>query len=116
MKIKDGAIIAGLDLRMRKALIAADRIWKEYGQELTITCGLDGEHSAGSYHYYGLAVDCRIWNFTNEQLLMIIRDLKEELGPPYDIVLEKTHIHIEYDIGKDKSFYAVLLKALGIPK
>ena len=63
MKIKPGAVLAGLDIHMRPALIIADAVWKEYGQELMVTEGLGGEHSSGSLHYYGYAVDLRTHYF-----------------------------------------------------
>ena len=100
MKIKEGANIQGLDIRMRSALIAADRIWKICGQELVITCGLDGEHSAGSLHYYGLAVDCRTRYFNQTDKKKVVIDLMDKIGHNFDIITHKTHIHIEYDKAK----------------
>lgn len=98
IKIKEGASIVGLKIEMRPALIEADKIWNAYGQPLTITCGLDGEHSAGSLHYYGYAVDLRIRDFTEIQKQTAWANLKSKLGVAYDVVLHKTHIHVEYDI------------------
>ena len=102
MKIKKGANIQGLDIRMRPALIAADRIWAKYGQELVITSGLDGEHSSGSLHYYGLAVDMRIYYFTATQLLDVTHELKEAIGNEFDVIVESTHIHVECDLLQSK--------------
>ena len=97
MKIKEGANIQGISFKMRKVLKAADKIWKDYGKELVITCGMDGEHSAGSLHYYGLAVDLRT-NYFDEALQETVRqELQNELGIEYDVVLHTTHIHAEYD-------------------
>lgn len=103
MKLKNGVILAGLDIRMRPALIAADKIWKKYGQELVITAGLDGAHSAGSLHYYGRALDMRINYYDKDGVLqqfnkvMAADELDHELGPDFDVVLHTTHIHVEYD-------------------
>jgi len=97
MKIKKTANIQGLDIRIRPALISADRIWKEYGQELVIVSGLDSTHSAGSLHYYGLAVDFRTRYFTKIKHRFIARDLKNSLPGNFDVILEKDHIHVEYD-------------------
>lgn len=98
MKIKKGAVLAGLDIRMRPVLLTLDKVYRKYGQEVVITCGLDGEHGAGSYHYYGLAVDSRINYFTEEVLASVVKDLKEALKSPYQVVLESNHIHIELDL------------------
>lgn len=107
MRIKSGASIQGLDIRMRPVLIAADAVWKHHGQELVVTAGLDGEHSAGSLHYYGRAVDFRTNYFDPNVVPQVVDDLREELKrvlawskqphTDYDVVLEKTHIHVEYD-------------------
>ena len=78
---------------MRPALKAADKIWKKQSRELVITSGLEGSHSAGSLHYYGLAVDLRL----PPDLVRATRELAAELGSQFDVILEKHHIHVEYD-------------------
>jgi len=97
MKIKEDAVLAGLDMKMRKALIAADEIWTAGDQELVVTAGLDGEHSAGSLHYYGLALDFRTRYFTPEVKQAVAKRLREVLGRDYDVIEHSTHIHVEYD-------------------
>ena len=98
MKIKEGASLIGLKLEMRPVLIEADAIWRELGQELVITSGTDGEHSAGSLHYYGYAVDLRIRYFTQEEKYKAFSELVSALEfDGYDIYLHDTHIHVEYD-------------------
>ena len=99
MKIKEGASLQGLNVTMRPVLIEAERIWKHYGQELVVTCGTDGEHSAGSMHYYGYALDFRTRDFTSIQKDTAHANLMSKLGLAYDVVLHKTHMHIEYKIG-----------------
>ena len=97
MKLKEGVNIQGLDIRMRTVLIAAEKLWEIYGHELVITSGLEGEHSAGSLHYYGLAVDFRTNYFSREVLGKISHLLRIELGRCFDVILYETHIHVEYD-------------------
>lgn len=99
MILKDGVILAGLNIKMRPALIALEKVYKRLGRSegVTITSGLDGVHSAGSLHYYGLAVDGRTHYFTEEEIDRAVAQLKNELGNNYDVVKESTHIHIEYD-------------------
>lgn len=65
--------------------------------ELVITSGTDGKHMIGSKHYNGEALDLRISNLTITQRDLVRTKLKQRLGVNYDIVLEKDHIHIEYD-------------------
>lgn len=65
MQIKSGVVMSGLRLCMRPVLIFADEIWRKHDQELVITSALDGVHSAGSFHYYGFAVDFRTRYFSD---------------------------------------------------
>lgn len=101
MKIKEGASLQGLDLKMRPVLIEADKIWINVGdEELVVTSGTDGCHSAGSLHYYGLALDLRTRYFDEETKLEVFNDLRKILwqySDKYDVVLHKSHIHVEYD-------------------
>jgi len=88
---------------MRPVLIEAEKIWDDLGQELTVTAGTDGEHSAGSLHYYGYAIDLRTRYFTQEEKFQAYCSLAEALEHMgFDIYLHDTHIHVEYqDIIKD---------------
>jgi hypothetical protein len=94
----NGATIVGLDIRMRPALIEAGKIYESFGHPLTITCGLNGEHSPGSFHPFGRAIDLRTNFFTEEERRLVVTSLREALRPlGFDVVIHATHIHIEYD-------------------
>lgn len=79
------------------------KVYESLGLELTITSVCDGEHKAGSKHYSGLAFDCRTWrNEKGDQMSIASKAflrslLKKALGEDWDVVIEKTHVHIEYD-------------------
>ena len=97
MKIKDGVILAGLHWRMRDALMAAERIYKEHDQELVITSGLDGVHSSGSWHYSGRAVDIRTRFWEWDDRLKVHDELTNELSKlGFRVIWHETHIHIDY--------------------
>lgn len=100
MIIKNGVVLAGLKLPMRKVLRAAANIWKEHGEELVITSGLDGTHSAGSYHYYGYAVDLRTHYFQNDVKYSVAKILQATLGEAYTVIAESNHIHVQYNADK----------------
>lgn len=103
MKIKEGVNIQGLDIRVRHILIEADKIWQSLGNELVITSGLDGVHSPGSLHPYGLALDLRTNYFDDEEKEIAYHSLKtvlKSIDLRFDVVFESTHIHAEYDINK----------------
>lgn len=96
MRIKPGVLLVGLQWPMRKALMTADEIWRAYNQELVITGGLDGEHSSGSLHYYGYAIDLRSRYFDANTKKMVVNSLRDRLGSDYNVITHKTHIHVEY--------------------
>jgi hypothetical protein len=96
--IKPGASIAGLDIRMRPALIAARNVWWSLKQIVVVTSGLDGVHWAGSLHYYGLAVDLRTRYFNETQKGHAAELLQKELGSSFRVRVEKDHIHVEYNL------------------
>lgn len=101
MRVKQGASIAGLSILMRPVLLAAESIWKSHGREegVTITSGTDGVHSAGSFHYYGFALDFRTHYFSDDVRMAVYSDLCYELdGKDYTVVLEKDHIHVQFNV------------------
>ena len=62
---------------------------------MTITSAKDGKHSVNSLHYEGKAIDIRSRDMHNSSRVCYF--LRMSLGKDYDIINEKTHIHIEYD-------------------
>lgn len=100
MQIKDGVIMAGLNLKMRHALKVAESIYKSVGRSegVTVTSALDGTHSAGSLHYYGYAFDIRTHYFDEDTKHLVYYELVASLGSDYDVILHPSHIHIEYNL------------------
>jgi hypothetical protein len=100
MKIKKGASLQGLKIQMRQVLIAADKIWTNFNQELVITSATeDIPHTSRSLHPYGYAVDLRTRYFTDQEKVRVCRLLFEKLkdrSRHYNIVFEKDHIHVEW--------------------
>ena len=94
MLLKLGVDISRLERDMRRALNIIDAVHKEFeGQEAVITSTYEGDHSASSLHYANLAIDIRkMMNY--EQT---VKALRRALGRKFDVVLEKDHIHIEYE-------------------
>lgn len=93
-KLKKGVSLAGLQIVMRPVIKAAGKAYKKQKlAALWITCGSDGDHGISSLHPYGLALDFRLP--PNPQVAAA--EMRKELGCNYDIIVEKTHIHSEYD-------------------
>jgi len=97
MQVKPGVDLSKLKIEMRPVLIAADKIWNGLDKDLVITETAGGIHSAGSLHYYGLAIDLRTNYFNEEQKVIALTQLREALGADFDVVNHSTHIHVEYD-------------------
>ena len=94
MLIKAGVDISRLRPEIRKKLPMIEEIVLASSEEFVITSTFEGTHSAGSLHYANLAIDIRR---PKDSRYKIMLKLKGYLGPDYDVVKEKTHIHIEYD-------------------
>ncbi len=81
-----------------KALIGVSNVFLKHGYDTTITSCLDGVHSVNSLHYKGKAMDFRTRHLPDLTLKRVVRDdIAAELGGEFDVVLESTHIHVEYD-------------------
>lgn len=98
MKIKENVILQGLHPIFRKVFVYLDKLYKQYGVELVITCGLDGEHSPGSKHYFGFAIDIRIRDFNDIEKQIVYKKIKNDLKLFFDVILHPTHIHIELEL------------------
>jgi len=107
MKWKRGTSYVGLRLPMRKVLVEGERIWRALGRELVVTSAVDGQHSAGSLHYYGLGLDLRTWWWSDAEAEDAACRLRQALGPEYYVQYEPAiwrhgkrkrgaHIHVDY--------------------
>lgn len=98
-KVKSGVRFLGPLKPTTQAIInAANLSFGQYGLDAIITSAADGKHMARSKHYTGDALDFRRWNADAKGVTVsVLRSLKDLLGSDYDIVLESTHFHVEYD-------------------
>ena len=102
MKTKNSTVnILGLAPVMFSALKTIElccKITNGENYEITITSAFDGSHMTNSLHYVGLAIDIRSRDMSNitESAKWIDKFLNIN-SKCFDIVIEKDHIHIEYD-------------------
>ncbi len=79
-------------------LLRAMTVYQKYRVPFMVTELLPTvKHMEGSLHESGLAADLRTRDIIPEMVPSLVANLRRELGPEWDVVLEKTHIHIEYD-------------------
>lgn len=94
MLIKAGVDISRLNREIRRSLPKVQSVLIQHNQELVITSTYEGTHGEGSLHYSNDAVDVRV---PDKYGITAKRDLKIGLGKDYDVVLERDHIHVEWD-------------------
>lgn len=97
MKILSGVKINGMGAEILLGIMVAKSIYDKYSVEFIITSGSDGKHGYSSEHYKGDAVDIRTKNIPEDKREMMANEIREALGANFDVVLELTHLHIEYD-------------------
>jgi len=87
----------GRELHSPNAAARIEYIMEETG-EFCITSVIDGKHRPNSLHYSGLAFDLRTRHLkTEDGVKNVAAEIRGALGREYDVVVEKDHIHIEYD-------------------
>lgn len=95
MKIKNDVLVKGMKVEILLALIVAEQVYNTLDAELTLTSCTDGIHGYSSLHYVGYAIDLRTSNI-NDNKFYVAREITKRLTCEYDVVLEKDHIHIEF--------------------
>mgnify|MGYP001097663456 CR=1 FL=1 len=96
LTLKPDVRITGLRPEILLAIVIAERAYAEVGCELMLTSGIEGQHSVGSLHYAGSAVDLRTLNVPTGKLQPLIEKIRVAVGPDFDVVLESNHLHIEF--------------------
>lgn len=89
---------AQLDEVWDDALPKIHAVFEMYGLQTWITSADDSKHMPGSFHYIGLALDFRSYYWLDYIDQVELADkLAFIVGDDFDVVLEKDHIHVEYD-------------------
>ncbi len=97
MKTKENVTLKNLNKNLKEKLMFIEWICKTIeGEkyEITITSANDGKHMTNSLHYKNNAVDLRTRDMKNAKVCGW--EIKQYLGKDFDVILEKDHLHIEY--------------------
>lgn len=97
LKLKKGVSLLGAATQTILGITSAAFIYHSYGENCTVTSVVDGKHGRHSHHYKGCAWDLRTRNLSPDVAMSIARELQEALGDEFQVVLEKDHIHCEFD-------------------
>ena len=60
----------------------------------------NGSHGVNTFHGRSLAWDLDVVGEDAQDLVSLASYLQMRLPPPYEVVLESTHVHIEFDTHK----------------
>ena len=97
---KQGVTLTPLKGEMYAGLLATRNVFERHGETLVVTSTTDGQHKKGSLHYIGLAADIRtraLCSLSPRELHGELVEHLARLDERFQVVLETTHIHIEYD-------------------
>ena len=98
LKNEDGNSVSLVGIRpeLIVGIMVAERVVTAIGREFIITSVSDGKHGFGSLHYIGMAFDFRTRHMTDAEQEIVKNNLKASLTDEWDVVLESTHFHIEF--------------------
>ena len=96
MKWTSTVSLRQLQPQMVIAAMRVEEACKLIGVDCWITSANDRVHSSGSLHYSGLAMDFRTRDIPAELRKSFFEKVKSALGSEFDVVLEKDHLHVEY--------------------
>ena len=74
---------------------------KVAGRQAIVTAVEDGRHSVTSRRYAGRAIDLRTRDLEAGVIQDYASELRSALGPGWDVGVESTHIHVEWDRRND---------------
>ena len=98
MRYKDGVKVQGMQPEAIAAQHVVAAVYAKYGQMLVVTSVMDGKHKRKSAHDNGYAFDCRTRFFRTIGIVRAVADdIRERLTDEYDVIVETTHIHVEFD-------------------
>lgn len=97
MAIKHGVQLEAIKPQAVLAAFVTYTVLANHGYDFVITSGRDGKHMAESLHYTGYAFDFRTNKILDSLRSRVFADLRESLGPEFDVVQEKDHGHVEWD-------------------
>lgn len=98
IRIKDATVsLHNIHEKMLDALVEIAQVYAYHGVDCVITSCNDGQHSRQSWHYRGRALDFRTRTLDRDGQHDLFETVTNNLGPDYDVILEPTHLHVEYD-------------------
>lgn len=98
---KKGVNAKDVNLKLWEAIYKVAGYYAIYNTPLVITSLNDSKHMRGSKHYEGNGVDFRTYTlpggYTGKAANSIVHMIRNAMDDKFDVVLERDHIHLEYD-------------------
>lgn len=96
LSLKRGVRARGLRPEALLGIVIVAGVYEAHGVPCVVTSITDGTHSRASLHYQGAAFDVRTHTVPPDLLGQVADACRGALGIDYDVVLEPTHMHVEY--------------------
>ena len=96
MRFKKGVKIFGVRNEISLAIICVNQMFHDFTYSCVITSVTDGKHSRTSLHNSGGAFDVRTRYLEDDEAKEIALEIADALTDEFDVVLEKDHLHIEF--------------------
>jgi len=98
LTLKPGVKLFGIRPEMVLASIIVASIFAEFDNaQCVITSATDSKHGNYSHHYKGFALDFRTRHIKQGWLERLRERIQVALGDEFQVVLEATHLHVEFD-------------------
>jgi hypothetical protein len=98
LSLKPGVKLFGIRPELAAALPIIASCYADFNNaECVITSITDGNHGSHSHHYKGYACDVRTRNVPEGMHARLRDAIQRALGTEFQVILESTHIHVEYD-------------------
>ena len=88
--------ISNLTPAMSLGAVIVAGVYYSMGLVCEITSGRDGKHKVRSLHYSGNALDFRTRTVPAQLQEELVGKIRRALGQDFQVVLEPTHLHVEY--------------------
>lgn len=95
---KDGVKVDGVKIETIELMLFLNTFFvRVLSKDFIVTSCTDGKHMKNSKHYIGYAIDIRTRHLTPRDIITLVSWFKMYHDDEYDMVVEKDHIHVEYD-------------------
>lgn len=96
LRFKKGVKVFGIQGETLAALLTVSEAYRSHNLDCIVTSCVEGEHSFASLHYTGCALDFRTRHVPEIEIDELVQEVRDALTSEYDVVLESTHLHVEF--------------------